>query len=130
MKVQEKIKKDMVQAMRDHETEKLNLLRVVIGEFNRIGKDIDDQKAIKIIRNMHENAVNVNNKIEAEILDSYLPKMYSEEQVRVLVANIIKGNDYKSMKDIGGVMKALNNNPDTALINKKYASEYAKELLS
>jgi uncharacterized protein YqeY len=130
MKVQEKIKKDMVQAMRDHETEKLNLLRVVIGEFNRIGKDIDDQKAIKIIRNMHENAVNVNNKIEAEILDSYLPKMYSEEQVRVLVANIIKGNDYKSMKDIGGVMKALNNNPDTTLINKKYASEYAKELLS
>jgi len=130
MKVQNKIKQDMVAAMKNKETEKLALLRVVIGEFGRIGKEVEDEKAIRIIRNMHENAKNVGNEFEMNVLDSYLPKMYSEDQTRALVANIIEAQGYKTMKDIGGVMKALNNNPDTALIDKKYASTYAKELLS
>ena len=130
MNVQNKVKEDMVNAMKNKETEKLNLLRVVIGEFGRIGKEVDNQKAIRIIRNMYENAKTVGSKFEMEVLDAYLPKMYSEEQVRALVANIIEAHGYKTMKDLGGVMKALSNNPDAALIDKKYASAYAKELLS
>lgn len=130
MNVQNKVKEDMVYAMKNKETEKLNLLRVVIGEFARIGKDIDDEKAIKIIRNMHENAKNAGNEFEVNVLDVYLPKMYGEDKIRALVANVIEANGYKTMKDIGGVMKALNTNPDALLIDKKYASAYAKELLS
>jgi uncharacterized protein YqeY len=130
MIIQKKIKQDMVSAMKKKETEKLGLLRVVMGEFGRIGKEIDNEKAIKIIRNMYENAKSTDNKFEMEVLDSYLPKMYSEEKVRALVATIVLANGYKTMKDIGGVMKALSNNPDAALIDKKYASAYAKELLS
>ena len=130
MNVQNKVKEDMVYAMKNKETEKLNLLRVVIGEFARIGKDVDDEKAIKIIRNMHENAKNVGNEFEVNFLDVYLPKMYSEGQVRALVANIVEAHGYKTMKDLGGVMSTISNNPNALLIDKKYASAYAKELLS
>ena len=130
MKVQNKIKQDMVSAMKNKETEKLGLLRVVMGEFSRIGKEVDNEKAIKIIRNMYENAKIAGNEIEMKVLDSYLPQMYSEEKVRALVATIVLAHGYKTMKDLGGIMKALNNNPDALLIDKKYASAYAKELLS
>jgi len=130
MKVQNKIKQDMVSAMKNKETEKLGLLRVVMGEFSRIGKEVDDEKAIKIIRNMYENAKIAGNEIEMKVLDSYLPQMYSEEKVRALVATIIEAHGYKTMKDLGGIMTAIGKNPDAALIDKKYASAYAKELLS
>ncbi|MFW6246810.1 MAG: GatB/YqeY domain-containing protein, partial [bacterium] len=106
MNVQNKIKQDMVAAMKNKETEKLGLLRVVMGEFGRIDKKIDNQKAIKIIRNMYENARVAGNEFEMNVLSSYLPQMYSEEKVRALVANIIEAHGYKTMKDLGGVMKA------------------------
>jgi len=130
MKVQNKIREDMVSAMKLRDTETVSLLRVVSGEFGRVGKDLSDEQSIKVIRKMVENAKELGNLKEVEILDKYLPKMYSEDQTRSLVANIIDAHGYKTMKDISGVMKALNNNPGTALIDKKYASTYAKELLS
>ena len=130
MNVQNKVKQDMVSAMKNKESEKLLILRVVIGEFARFGKDVDDEKAIKIISKMYDNAKQIANASEMKILHEYLPKKYSEEQVRALVANIVEAHGYKTMKDLGGVMSTISNNPNALLIDKKYASAYAKELLS
>jgi len=130
MTLQAKIKQDMVQAMRDHETEKVNLLRVVMGEFGRIGKEIPDDQAIKIIRKMSENAKEQNNIGEVNILETYLPKMYSEQQIKTLVANIIKGHKFKGMQHMGTIMGILSKHPDKMLIDNKIASGIVRELLA
>lgn len=130
MTLQEKIKRDMVNAMRNHKVNELNLLRVILGEISRIDKNISNEQIIKIIRKMHENAKEQNNLIEIEILESYLPKMYSNEDIRILIANIIQGHNFKNMQHLGAIMGILNKHPDKMFIDKKIASEIVKEFLN
>jgi len=129
MIIQNKIKEDMVNAMKTKDNSSLNLLRVIIGEFNRIDKEISNEIAIKIIRKMYKNALESKNSFEIIVLEKYLPKMYNENEIRALVGNIIEGNDFKTMKDMGDVMKIIKNNPDSMLIDNKLASRITKELL-
>ena len=126
MNVQEQIKEDMVTAMKNRNTEKVSLLRVVIGEFGRIGKELSDEEALKVIRKMNENAINMRNKSEVTILDKYLPQMLTEDEIRVMVVNIINEQGFNSIKDMGSVMKLLR----SPLIDGKIASRLVKEKLS
>ena len=47
MSLQEQIREDMVAAMKSKNPDVVSLLRVVSGEFGRIGKDVSDDQAIK-----------------------------------------------------------------------------------
>ena len=57
MTIQEHIVNDMKIAMREKRNDMRDLLRVVIGEFNREGKELSDERAIAIIKKMRDNAV-------------------------------------------------------------------------
>ena len=67
-------------------------------------------------------------KKEIEILQSYLPKQMSEEEIKKIVKDVIKKVDAKEMKDMGKVMKELiprfKDEVDNSL-----ASKVVKELL-
>ena len=52
MTVQEHIVNDMKIAMREKNVEVRDLLRVVIGEFNREGKEVSDERATAVIKRM------------------------------------------------------------------------------
>ena len=56
MTIQEKIKADVKTAMLAKETQTRDILRVVIGEFNRIGKEVSDTEATATIKKMVANA--------------------------------------------------------------------------
>ncbi len=129
MTVQEQVKKDMVNAMKNKQNDKVSLLKVVIGEFNRIGKDLSDDKAIKEIRSMCENAKQMNNQFEVEVLEKYLPVMLDEEETRMIVVSIIEAQNYSSMKDMGKVMGQLKTHLKSAQIDNKLASNIVKDLL-
>jgi uncharacterized protein YqeY len=107
MKLQEKIKADMMSAMKNKDEKTKSLLRVVMGEINRIGKDISDDDVIKIIRKMKENAMELGNQDEVDILDSYLPSMLEPKQLEILIKGIILKNKFEGMKDMGKVMGIL-----------------------
>jgi uncharacterized protein YqeY len=126
MKVQEKIKNDLKVAMKNGNKEEVNLLRVVIGEFNRIGKDLTDEQVLKVITKMAKNARDLNNMGEFAILDHYIPNTLSEENTKVLISDIIKTNGYSGMKDMGNVMKQLRR-PD---VDMKLASDLVKRALA
>lgn len=67
---------------------------------------------------------------ELEVLEKYLPKMYSEEQVQMIVLKVIADNKIEeTKKSFGTIMKALNALPDKNLIDKKVVSQYLGTLL-
>jgi uncharacterized protein YqeY len=121
MKLQEKINQDLKNAMISKDIEKRDLLRVVIGEMNRVGKEVTDENVIKIIRKMQENAIQLNNKIEEEILDIYLPKMLSNEDLEKIISNIMTINNFSTIKDTGKIMSEL---------KVKYPSQYDGKIAS
>lgn len=107
MKLQEKIQLDLKKAMMNKDVHKRDLIRVLIGEINRVGKDVSDDDVSKIVKKMTDNAILMNNQIEVDILSDYLPKMLSEKQIEDLIIDFISTNNINNIKQMGIVMKYL-----------------------
>jgi uncharacterized protein YqeY len=128
MKLQEKIKADIMTAMKNKDENTKSLLRVVSGEISRIGKDVSDDDVIKIISKMKENASEMGNANEMDILNKYLPVMLEPKQLEILIKGIITKNSFEGMKDMGKVMKELRDNYGSTY-DGKLASEIVKNNL-
>lgn len=126
MSIQQKITQDLKQAMLAKDEAKKSLLRVVIGEFNRVGKEVDDAKATAILKKMLENATDPANAnpVEAEIIYSYLPSMLSEDQLKMLIAQIGDDEGVHSIKEMGKIMAVLK-----AEYGGRYDGKLASELI-
>ncbi len=133
MSLQKQIRDDMVAAMKSRDQETLSLLRVVAGEFGREmknSKELPDEDAIRVIRKMSENAKELENNDEVEILKKYLPMMFGENQIKVIVAHILIDNQFSGMGDMGKVMGKIKSLPTSASFDGKLTSGIVKELLS
>jgi uncharacterized protein len=130
MSLQTQIREDMVAAMKTRDRDTVDLLRVVAGEFGRemkdVTKELSDEEALKVIRKMSENAKELGNQAEVDILDKYLPQMFSESHIVLIVNEIIQQNGYSGMQDMGKVMSQLK----SPLIDGKIASRVTRELLT
>lgn len=129
MKLQERIKSDLKQAMLDKNENRKSLLRVFIGEMNRIGKDVSDEDIIKILRKMKENAEMMKNDVEVSIINEYLPVTISYGQTKSIITNIITENGFSGMRDMGKVIVELKKLPIVNMIDLKMANQIIKELL-
>ncbi len=119
----DEIKKDNVQAMKDHNTLARAIYGVVMNkvmlagiELKKDGKELQDvdtiqilQKTIKELTEEKENYIKAGNNAEAEnietqkkIVEKYLPKMLSEEEIK----NIIAGLEDKSIPSVMKHFKA------------------------
>lgn len=131
MTIQDRIKKDMVNAMKNKEADKVSFLRFLMGEFTRgDNKVIDDSKSISILKSTLTKSKEMNNDFEVSILEGYLPSMFSDEEVKTIVETIIKDNSFNEMKDMGKVMGELKNHPKSAQIDKKIANKFVREILN
>src|SRR6056297_3651282 len=90
MSLQEQIRQDLKTAMKDRDDEKKSALRVLIGEFGRAeSKDLTDAEVVKIIKKMmksEQESLDQTGGTSAspylQILESYLPKMASDDEIR------------------------------------------------
>lgn len=121
MTLQEMIIADLKIAMKEQKENEKSLLRVIIGEFNRVGKTINDDEATKIIKKLKENAIEMHNENEISILDKYLPQMLSNDDLTIIIENIITKNNIVDMKGLGIVMGKL---------KQKYPNQYDGKLAS
>lgn len=129
MNIQDKIKTDLKKSMIEGDNLKKNLLRTIIGEFNRVEKEISDDKALSIIKKMKENALTMkNNDEEIEILHSYLPNMLSEEEINDYITELFEDNNY-TIKDMGRIMKELKDEFGQSM-DMKIASNLVKKYLN
>lgn len=129
--LKEKIKKDFIQAMKNRETITKNLLSVVISEIQTIEKNqnidnLSDEEVIKILNKVVKSLKETNASFpsaqtaeELFIIESYLPKQMTEDEITVKVQELISENEL----NIADVMRAFASYPaDRKLVAEVYHS--------
>ena len=113
---------EMYLSMKSGDKEKANTLRTLISKLKdqqiKLRKDISDEETLKIIKTLvkqrkesaeiysragREELADKEN-FEISILNNYLPKLMSDEDVLVLIKKIIDDTNAKDLSDIGKVM--------------------------
>ena len=122
MSLLKNITDDMYLSMKSGDKEKANTLRTLISKLKdrqiKLRKDISDEEALKIIKTLvkqRKESAEIYSKagreelaqkenFEISILDNYLPKLMSEEDVLSLIKKIVNETNAKDLSDIGKVM--------------------------
>jgi len=140
------IKSDMYDAMKSGDKDKAGTLRTLLAKLkdrqinNR--KDLTEKDCISVIKtlvkqreeaaNMYEKAgrdsLAQKEKIEFDILNSYLPEMMSEVEIRNLVESVILETNAKGIAEMGKVMPLVMQKGGDA-IDGKMANQILRELL-
>lgn len=103
--LQEKIKADMIAAMKAKETEKRDTLKLVISEMQRQPtKDVEDHTVVKILNSMIKGAKETMEMVEVnpedvefiKLLESYLPEQVSEYEIMTWIAGNIDFSQFKN----------------------------------
>lgn len=140
-----KIRKDKIQAMKDKDTIKLSLLRVVDADATNLAKkkenrDPTDAEVIKIFKSVLKNTKETLCLLkdgdpimeimarEVSIINSYLPQQLSESELRLIITNMIEVNGFNTIKNMGWIMKKLQSQHD-GQYDGKLASSIVKEEL-
>lgn len=139
--LKEKISKDYLEAFKSRDIVKKNLLGVVKAEITTQEKNISienltNEDVSKILKKFVKNLVetisqsdNEEAKIELTILESYLPKQMSEEEIRTEVEIAINEVAAKLPSDMGKVMTQFNQK-FSGKADNKIVSVIVRELLT
>lgn len=147
MVLYEKIQSDMYTAMKAGEKEKASTLRTVLAKLK--DKEIDareplsEKDEIKVLQTLvkqRKESIDLYQKggrselaeaesFELEIINTYLPEMMNEDDVRKLIEEIIEKTGAQSMADLGKVMPQIMKQ-GKGLIDGKTAQRIVSELLS
>ena len=142
----EKIQEDMYTAMKSGEKEKANTLRNVISKLKdkQIEKRevLSNEEEVKILQTLvkqRKESIDLYEKggrselvaiekQEMDIINSYLPKMMSEDALKDIVKNVIDSTGADSMSDMGKVMPEVMRQ-GKGLIDGKTAQKLVSEML-
>ena len=142
----EKVQADMYTAMKSRDKEKANTLRNVLSKLK--DKQIEKREAlsneeeIKILQTLvkqrkesielykkgRRNELVSIEKQEMEIINSYLPKMMSDDSIKNIVKSVIESSGANSMADMGKVMPEVMKQ-GKGLIDGKTAQKFVSEML-
>ena len=130
MKLREKISADYMTAFKEKNVVAKNLLSVVKGEIQtiekNIGSELSDEDVIKILQKSAKSLKEMvssgseSAQSELEIIESYLPKQMSQEEITQKVSELINSG----VTNMGSIMKEFSQLP----ADKKLVSEIFREL--
>lgn len=111
MRLQEKIQSELKVAMKAKDSARTGAIRILLGEFQRQpGKELADDAVIGIIKKLIKSerelmaAGGEGDQAYIAVLEGYLPKQFSEEEIREwITANVDftkYGNKMQAMKQI------------------------------
>ena len=125
MTLSKQIVTDLTTAMKTQDAPRTSTLRMVkAAMMNRQiekGSELDDEEMQKLLRSLvkqrrdsieqYEKAGRQElvdrEQAEIDVIDTYLPKAASQEEIEQVVAAVIAETGASSMKDMGKVMKAV-----------------------
>lgn len=121
--LKEKLMEDLKKSMKEKNEIRKNTVQMIRAAILQIEKDkgiaVDDEKIIEIIAKEvkgkkdalsdfekagREDLINQTNE-EISILEEYLPKQLTKEEIKEIVSKVIKEIGATSIKDMGVVMK-------------------------
>ena len=133
MNLKEQISKDYMTAFKERNGVAKNLLSVIKGEIQTIEKNtgvdcLTDAEVIKILNKTAKSLKEVieisgdeESKSQLIIVDGYLPKQMSREDVVIKVSSLVASG----ITNVGGIMKEF----ATLQVDRKVVSEVIKEVL-
>lgn len=125
MSLQAKLEADLKTAMREGKTVARDTLRMLLSEMKGKGIDLgreltaDEEQAIclRAVKTRQESAIQFEKagrvdlvekeKAEIGVVQGYLPKTMSEDEVRAAVKAVLSELGVSSKKDLGTAMKAV-----------------------
>ncbi len=139
----EQINNDIKDAMKAKDELKLSVLRMMKSKVLNINArgDLPEAEVVKIVtkygkdlKEMIEEYTKIGRTVEVDkakkelgIVQAYLPKELSPDEIKALVQNTISSLGVSSIKEMGRVMKEVTGaNPG---IDGKLVSQYVRELL-
>lgn len=147
--MQKRIRKDMLQAMKDNDVIKKETLRLILSEIKneqiKQKKELKDEDITKIIKRglktraeamklfQQGNRQDLVEKTKKEIntLEIYLPKQLSQEELKKIVLNTISELGASGPKDTGKVMKEImskySSQTDGKTVQQIVSSKLSKE---
>lgn len=144
--LKEKLLEDLKQAMKEKNVIRKNVVQMVRAAILQVEKDkqieVTDEQIVEIIakeakkrkdslaeyeKSGREDLIQ-NIKSEIAIIEEYLPKQLTREEIVPIIKGIIEETGATSMKDMGNVMKEAKNKIG-ASSDGKTLSEVVKELL-
>jgi uncharacterized protein len=148
MPIVDQINSDLTGAMKAREAERLSALRMVktalMLRATELPGGVDDAEAMKVLNTLlkqrrdaaeqfraggrEELALKEEN--EARIIQTYLPASASEEDISQAVDEAIAEVGAYSMKDMGGVMKAVRAKLEGKTVDGKALSDMVKAKLA
>ena len=146
MKLLEKIINEMYLSMKSGDKIKANALRTLVSKLKdqqiKLRKDISDEEALKVIKtlvkqrkesaqiflNAGREELAEKENLETSILEKYLPKMISDDEIRALVEGVVKEIGAKDLSDIGKVMPLVMKR-GKGKVDGKLAKDILRELL-
>ena len=132
-----RIKTDLHIAMKSGNTQKRDILRVLLGEIERHeqGRNakivLTDDEITSIIKKMVTNIKETEGKftLEAEILTEYLPKMLTELNIVAIIQEVMLTENITSIKGMGIVMKHFSKNSPNQY-DGKFVSDKIRNILA
>jgi uncharacterized protein YqeY len=129
MSLQEQIKKDLMTAMKEKDEVRKETLRVVMGEFGRMDKKaLSDEDVMKILKKLvkseseilemsGETSGGAKDSPFIRIIEAYLPRMASEDEVRDWIAKNVDFSKYKNkMQAMRDIMAHFGGNADGNMV--------------
>ena len=126
----DELKQDLKESMKIKNMERVNALRVIMGEFPRLNKLAGelptDDEVLKILKSLKKNEElvleksNKTDSIYLNVIESYLPKMMSKEEIKVFI--LTSGINTNSGENIGQLtgqaMKDLKGKAEGSLVKE------------
>ncbi|MDE0845736.1 MAG: GatB/YqeY domain-containing protein [Actinomycetota bacterium] len=132
MSLIKKIRSDMTDAMKAKNKLTVSTLRSVIAAVQQAevagsaSSTLTDEEVLKVISAQAKRRVEAAEafdagnrpeqaeaeRLELEILTTYLPTQLDESEVKIIVAETLAEGSFSSMKDMGAAMKAVNEKID------------------
>ena len=140
MSLSEKINNDLKEAMKNKDSFRLGVIRMIKGAMQLAKpnprEELTDEDVVKVISKqikMRKDAISQfeeagrtdlaeQNKKEIEILEVYMPEQLSEEEINKIIDKVFEEVKPTSMKDIGMIMKNISplvkGKADMSLVNQ------------
>ena len=148
MAIVEQISRDLTEAMKAKEADRLSALRMIKTALKlretELPSGVDDAEAIKVLNTLLKQRRDAAEQFraggrlelaekeeeEARLIQTYLPAAASEEDVKKAIAEAISENGASSMKDMGAVMKSVRSKLEGKTVDGKSLSDLIKAALS
>jgi len=148
MSLYDRLTEDLKFAMKSRNQLRMDVIRMikaaVLNKEVELKRDLDDAEMSRVMTTLvkqrresieqfekaQRQELAAKERQEIEIIGSYLPKPLSPEELETLITSVIADTGFRSMKDMGAVMKAVMARLGGQTVDGKRVSELVKSKLS